>query len=503
MEMRRADILAYSLRSGDATSNHIFALARRLRRHAQEVAIWVNYPPGPLPAEIGPLVRQAHYADYPGGADLTLLQYPLWFPLAERFRQATGARIFWYHGVTPPKLWPAAERDFMRNGEVRTELAWSAHCVVATSPFTADELAGHAHYPRPQIRVVPLGVDARAFARVPAPGELDALRRRWHVEGKRVLLYVGRVAANKRIDLALEALTRLLPKHRDLHLLVVGDTQDGTVTRTLAASLQAQARDLGVAQAVTLTGRVPQIEPYFHLAEVYLQPSEHEGFGVPLIEAMAAGVPVVAGASGAMPWLLDTLALDGTGLDAANGGAHAAPAGLLFTSGSSADLARQVGRLLADPALHRDLVERGRARAEDFSMARFETAVDGVVAVALGAHKNAGADLSVPPVPPLLRAADVALRDYRVRSRLPGLGRAIEWLRVHSTTHFKEAYLDRIVEQQVNFNRLAARHLLELRAEIEQMQRDLTQATAHTRDGTTTAHSAGVGEQPPTGGPCV
>ncbi len=212
MNIQSADILVYRLAGGDATGQHTFDLARLLDKAGVAVRILSNYGVGPAPADIRPWAQQVDYAGYTGDADLTILQYPLWFPLAERLRRAKGARIFWYHGVTPPTLWAAeAGRDLLRNGELRTELAWYAHLVVATSPFTAAELVRHAGYPREQIRVAPLGVDIAAFAAPTAQAELERLRVRWGIQDKRVLLYVGRVAGNKRIDLLIQALVRIGP----------------------------------------------------------------------------------------------------------------------------------------------------------------------------------------------------------------------------------------------------------------------------------------------------
>jgi glycosyltransferase involved in cell wall biosynthesis len=456
-EFRQADLLTYGLRSGDAVGDHSIAVARVLRRLAGEVRIWVSHPPGPVPDDIAPLVRQIHYADYPGGADLTFLQYPLWFPLAEHFRRAGGVRLMWYHGVTPPRLWAAGERDLLRNGEVRSELAWYAHAVAAASPFIAGELHGHSGYPRERIQIVPLGVDLARFAQPPDRHALADLRRQWRIQDKRVLLYVGRVAGNKRIDLILQALARLLPVHPDLHLLVLGDTQDGTVTQALTASLQALAYSLNIAHAVTFTGRVPAVAPFLHLADIFVQPSEHEGFGVPLVEAMAAGAPIVAGASGALPWLL--------GADAPD----AAPSGLLFTPGDAGALAEQLRTLLEDPARAAELVRRGRARAAAFGLDAFTRGIEGLVQQAQTA---AASPLAAPHGfvdAPLYTAADIALRDYRVRSTQPVVGPLVEWARINSMSHLKEAYLDRVVEQQVNFNRVAARHLLELRAEVDDL----------------------------------
>ena len=170
MELRTLHILVANMRHGDATSQHTFDLVRLFRNRGVTVQIFHNYPNGPLPDDIQPHVQQADYAQYRPGAELTILQYPVWFPLAERFRQVPGASIFWYHGVTPPALWGARPGlEMVQTAEVRTELAWHAHLAVAASPFTADELHGHSSYPRNRIRVVPLTIDVDTLAQLNSP----------------------------------------------------------------------------------------------------------------------------------------------------------------------------------------------------------------------------------------------------------------------------------------------------------------------------------------------
>ena len=355
MSVPVCNILVYRLYHGDATSQHTFELARILVDLGVRPAIFSNHPLGELPADIGVIAQQSSYAAYPSDADLTILQYPLWFPLAERFRTACGARVFWYHGVTPPEYWPVAEeRDLLETSQVRTELANYAHLAVAASPFTAAELHSHAGYPPDRVRIVPLGVDIATFAAPASKALLAGLRNRWQLENRRVLLYVGRIAGNKRLDVLIDALALLFPTHPDLHLLIVGDDRDGVATQALVAELQRRAQACGITDRVTFTGRVPDVAPYYHLADVYVQTSQHEGFGVPLVEAMATGVPVIASASGAMPWLLNAGAAGGNGGDGA---------GLLVPPGNAAALAERIGDLLTNSDLREGLVQRGRQRA--------------------------------------------------------------------------------------------------------------------------------------------
>jgi glycosyltransferase involved in cell wall biosynthesis len=408
MELRTLHFLVANMRNGDATSQHTFDLVRVLRRRGINVQIFHNFPNGPLPEDIQPLVQQADYSDYHPSADLTILQYPIWFPLAERFRQAPGASIFWYHGVTPPALWggrPGLEA--VQTAEIRTELAWHAHLAVAASPFTADELHRHSDYPRERIRVVPLRIDVDALAEQPGEDELVALRRQSRAEGKRVLLYVGRIAGNKRIDLLIRALAQL--QRSNVMLVVVGDVTLNDAARVLHPELEALAAQLGVANQVVFTGRVPEVTPYLHMADIVLLPSQHEGFGVPVAEAMAAGTPVIASASGALPWVL--------GADSEDSKAG----GLLFREGNVDDLVAQITRILDDPNLRNTLVAQGRVRVQEFSAQQFEQNVLRTVEEAMQLAQQDRQPAYSLATPPLASFADIVMRDYRVRSNAPQL----------------------------------------------------------------------------------
>jgi hypothetical protein len=357
--------------------------------------------------------------------------------------------------------------ETVQTAEVRTELAWHAHLAVAASPFTADELHRHSDYPRERIHVVPLCIDVDALAQKPDEAELESLRRQWKAEGKRVLLYVGRIAGNKRIDLLIHAIARL--QRSNVMLLVVGDVTMNDAARILHPELEALAAQLGVANQVVFTARVPQVTPYLHMADVVLLPSQHEGFGVPVAEAMAAGTPVIASQSGALPWVL--------GADDPN----SSPGGLLFREGNVDDLVAQIARLLDDPNLRNTLVTQGRVRVREFSVQQFEKNVLNIVQEAMRLAQQDQPPAYSLATPPLAGYADVVMRDYRVRSNAPVVGKLIEWVRVNSTTHLKEAYLDRVLERQVNYNRLLAvevaalqNELVGLRAQVSELRRQVT-----------------------------
>ena len=179
----------------------------------------------------------------------------------------------------------------------------SAAVLVANSEWTRDrcltvlsELG--IDVPEDQVRVVPLGADPAFFR----PG-LDTrdVRTRYGLDGGRWLLSVARLTRHKGIDTALKALARLRPRYPDLRYAVVGSGEE-------RESLEAEARELGVADQVRFLTDVPDrdLPALYNCAEIYLGVSRLmerrvEGFGISLAEASACGIPVIAGRSGGIP----------------------------------------------------------------------------------------------------------------------------------------------------------------------------------------------------------
>ena len=159
-----------------------------------------------------------------------------------------------------------------------------------------------------------------------------------------------------------------------------------------------------------------------------------------------------------MPWVLD-----------AEGAEHKA-AGLTFSPGNVEGLVKQIARLLGEPQLRQTLIERGYQRVEHFSQDRFVINAKKVLAEAQELACQGPPPSAARPITPLARHADVSLRNYCVRSQVPLLGWLIEWVRYNMTTHVKEAYLDRIVEQQVLYNRSVADEIAQLQAEIARLK---------------------------------
>ncbi len=493
----RVSLINLNLVAQDAIGQCMLNQVRFFRRRGDDVQVYVMYPPQGTPEDVAALTHVVSLADLVARrdkhfvcSDLYVYHYPGRHPLMESIKGIDqGAVIFYYHNVTPPELWGTeVKRDMLRKGqEGVSELAPSADLIVTPSPFNADQLAEEHACERDRIRVLPLAVALDQFSL--GPPDL-ALIRQYALEGRRVILFVGRMAGNKRIDLLVEALQTVQQKVPNGVLMLVGDDGSNLAIQKTAAHARTRAAELGVADDVIFTGRVDDLPPYYRLAGVYATASLHEGFGVPLIEAMASGVPVVASRATAHPWVIGE-------------------AGLLAEPGAVADLAGKIVRVLTDDDLCGELVRRGLSRARGFSLEHYEAGWARVVAEATAWLPDQPyprpRSLSAQPVAPASKAeggkwaptvqevllsgelgrldasADVMMRDYVVRSKLPVVGPLIAWIRRNLTSHLREPYVDPMFERQVAFNRQVAQMMWQvverISAHIEASESTLQEST--------------------------
>ncbi len=202
--------------------------------------------------------------------------------------------------------------------------------------------------PAAKIRYIPNGTlipelgDDREAVRAQAKAELG-------IPFGQALVFTGRLSEEKRLDVALDALARLLPRYPDLGLVLVGD--DGGY-RGVEAQLRAMAKERGLVERVLFTGRVPNVAPYLRAADLFVLLSVSEGLSNALLEAMAYSCPVVATDIPANQDVFD----DGQ-------------EGLKVPVGDVAATAAAIELLASDPRLRRSFGERARHRAtEKFSI---------------------------------------------------------------------------------------------------------------------------------------
>lgn len=168
-------------------------------------------------------------------------------------------------------------------------LASRVDAVVSNSRLTLDRFRSWSGVPEDRCSVLPCTYDEARFRPGPKPGYLAA---RYGVEGRTVLLTLGRLVSEERakgFDQVLEVLPSLVRRLPTLAYIVAGTGPD-------RARLEAKVRVLGLETSVIFAGKVPngEMADLYRLADAYVMPSQGEGFGITLLEAMACGTPVVA-----------------------------------------------------------------------------------------------------------------------------------------------------------------------------------------------------------------
>jgi glycosyltransferase involved in cell wall biosynthesis len=214
--------------------------------------------------------------------------------------------------------------------------------IITFSSFTKDELLARFDVPADKVKVIPHGLDRRFLEDVP-PLELKATRKRCRLPPS-FLLFVGAQEPRKNLVRLVEALKILHLQGLKIPLLLVGPQgQDSETLRARAAML-----DLG--HWVMLTGYLPDLEVrhIYRLASAFVFPSLCEGFGLPLVEAMASGVPVAASFSSAIPEVCQSAAV-------------------YFRPEDPEDMAEKISSLLESSELRQELAAKGKRRALDFS----------------------------------------------------------------------------------------------------------------------------------------
>lgn len=475
----RVSIINLNLVNADAIGQSMLHQLRFHQRRGDEVRVFVMHGPDGIPADLAKVVRVVDGIDLIGrqdeffqSSDLYVYHYPKYYDLMDSIKTLDhGAVVFYYHNVTPPELWGTESgREEQAQGQAAVaKFANLSDLVVTVSPYNADELANDYGVSRERIRIMPLAAPMDRFK----PGEADLnLVRRYGLAGKEVLLYVGRVAGNKRVDLLVDALAKVKAQRPNAVLLIVGDNDSNAAFAEMTGKIRARIRQLGLENDVIFTGRVDEVSPYYHLAALYVSASFHEGFGVPLVEAMASGVPIVTTNAGAQPWVLGD-------------------AGIQVTPGDTDELAAQIIKVLNDDSLYGELVQRGLQRAVDFSLEAYDGNWGQIITEVqewLVAKPARPLRLSGPPqvkqgnavaaelldlplqdeIKQLHHAAESVIKPYQPKSNVPIIGPMIVWLRRNLTSHLREPYLDPTLRRQERFNWLVVQTMRQINRLFEE-----------------------------------
>jgi glycosyltransferase involved in cell wall biosynthesis len=215
--------------------------------------------------------------------------------------------------------------------------------VIVNSQATSQDLQDLAGVDATRIRVVPLGVRA-CFRKLPVEEDAGGLLRELGLD-RDYILAVGALEPRKNLPRLLKAFHILRENYRIPHVLALAGPAGWSSDGILEA-----IRELRLEQAVRVTGFVEDriLNILYNRASVLVYPTLYEGFGLPPLEAMAAGCPVAVSNSSSIPEVVGD-------------------AGLYFDPEKPEEIASAVYRILDSPELRRRLVQSGLQRAQDFA----------------------------------------------------------------------------------------------------------------------------------------
>jgi len=334
--------LLAGFRQGDAISQIALALQKTLQAWGMVSNIFAEHV-HPDSRNVAYDLTRFDAQGQPG--QVLLYHYSIHSGASEYFLQYQGKKIILYHNVTPAHFF-AGYSDFhsslMNLGRFwLPALIRAADLCLGDSRYNCLELE---QYGAVDCRVLPPLLDLEALGRIrPDP---QILRR--FADGPPSILFVGRPVPNKRQDNVL----RVFAHYRQTfdaaaQLVLVGGSDEAS---RYEDELRKLASELGLSRHVTFTGRIDdtQLVAYYRTARAFLSMSEHEGFGVPLVEAMYFNLPVVAYATTAVPYTLG-------------------PAGVLVHEPNVTLIAETLRRVMTEGDDRDQLLAGQRRRLKDFA----------------------------------------------------------------------------------------------------------------------------------------
>lgn len=250
-----------------------------------------------------------------------------------------------HYVVAPPGERDAGPRAGLERSLSAAANRWLADHFIAVSEAVAEAHTGFSNVPPERVTVVHPGLHVQRWVREPRPEELRRIRVELGLEGAYpVLVNVGRLRPVKRQDRLVALMGQLVRERPFARLLIVGE---GICRRRLERSI----RDRGLESHVHLLGQRSDVREILGVSDIFVSTSDREGFGLALVEAMLAGLPVICTLTRAFTEILDSGV---TG----------------YIIPDEASLPGRVLALAAEP----DLLRRMGARAREVAAERFDVA---------------------------------------------------------------------------------------------------------------------------------
>ncbi len=283
---------ATSLSYGDAISDEMIEIRGVLRNKGYRSEIFTRYF---HPRMAGQRRDYREYKKLSSPENVVIFHFSIGSPVSKMFFRVPDRKIMIYHNITPHEFFVDSHRILTREcyrGRLELRLfVDKVDLALGDSDFNRRELeaAGYA-----RTGVLPVLLDFSKF-----DGKGDPVRQRLLAEDKTTLLFVGRAIPNKKFEDVIKVYYFYKKYFNpDSRLILAGEYRG---TERYLAGLQELVQRLSL-QDVHFTGHIefPELLACFEVADIYLSLSEHEGFGVPILEAFYKRIPVIGYKAGAV-----------------------------------------------------------------------------------------------------------------------------------------------------------------------------------------------------------
>lgn len=324
---------------GDAVGNDVLAIDRALKE--------AGYLTGIYSGRCHPKLSRLDIYDVErlpelNEEDVIIYHFASGDMLEGRIRALKCKKVLRYHNITPPAFYEPYDADATFNtkaglGQIRRMKDVFDYGMI-DSEYNCRDLRAMGHrYP---MDVVPIVIPFKDYEQSPDPDVIQTYR-----DGHKNIVFVGRIAPNKKFEDLIESFAVYKERYdKDARLILVGNygAEDRYYRKLQDLVKEKEVKD------VIFTGHCsfPAILAYYTVADIFLCLSEHEGFCVPLIEAMFFKTPIIA---------YDSSAIAGTLKDA----------GILLKKKDPAYVAEQMHHLMEDEAKQKELIINGERRIEE------------------------------------------------------------------------------------------------------------------------------------------
>ncbi len=332
-----------TLSYGDAIGNDVLAMKKIIQEMGFDTSVYAEIIDNRLPSGV---VRP--FSEFPNLADNDVIVYhaSTGTDLNYKLPQLGGRKLMIYHNITPPDFFqpysPAAEQLAAYGLQGIKQLSDQVEQCLADSEFNSSNLR-ELGFTCP-IDVCPILIPFRDYERTPN----QHIIRKYREDGYVNLLFTGRIAPNKKQEDVIRAFYYYHTYHNPKSRLILVGSWNGL--EKYYNRLCDYIKVLGITDSVIFPGHVKfnELVAYYKIADVFVCMSEHEGFCVPLVEAMYFDIPIIAYCSTAIP---ETL-----------GGS-----GLLLENKDPKAAAAAIHQVIGNREFYQELVAGQRQRLENFS----------------------------------------------------------------------------------------------------------------------------------------